>query len=523
MDSVRRTTGRAILVALALTASWAMAQTPDPEVWVLGEKSGEVWRIDPSLFTVKGSFFVGDPDLDGTIEAPRDLAFSTLPSAMGTHAFVVQERYLTVIDVATRTVVGTPHDIAVLLDVGHIDLEGCAPSVPRSFRDVAGGEVLRTYLHLAGTLGTGEAYFVVLDQAPLVAGTISAPAGDGALASGAEALDVTVLETPSGPRHQRAWYSVRRSGAASDEVLVFLVATGDQDAGTWQVEDSRSWTLPMGQPAPQHLRLGAPRGRELPVLPLGGLGRLENLDTGDFCDTGGNLVAATVTGVGPDAYAVHALDPASDRILAIDPTNCQSSPFTTGANPVDLVPDGLCQWQQVFSANRDDDSITVLRFDETSEDLTLPGGGQPCVICPVAIGKTQTIACAIEEILVTAFDEDGDDTKDDVHLEWEPVGCPQLPVPAEYKVLCQCADEASVDCPCYCEFCNDPGCFCGDTLGGSLTGSDLFLQGPWPPGDDFAKNPWKSLGKTTDTSFDHLNVGADLDDLYYDLALDDGP
>ncbi len=528
---------RGSIVALVLLAALGSVQAQTaPEVWVVTRDSAEIHMIDPATnLRDPNPLDISDPDGDGTADTPAGgLCFSTVPGLAGTHAFVTyEEGLLAVIEVATGTILSSLDMAAVLSGsscqpglVRDVLLRGCDASVPRRFDDPAGGPVLRSYLHVAATVGSGVATAVVLDQQALIAGT--SPLVDcRTLRSDGTALGVEVLENPHGDLYHRAWYTVR-GDSIPEELEAVLVTAGDALPSTLTATRRETTLLPTGSSAPDVFHgVAAPFGREFPVWSQFSAGTLSNLDLGGSCTPTGNLVAVEVTGVGPHSYETWALDLVTRRLVLLDPIRCATDPVGVGTDPLGLAFLGPFHWQAAFVINEGTDDVSRVDRDKSVTPIPLgTGGGPPCTLCPIAIGVSQQALCDIEITVVEKRDVNPPNgLVDTVHIEWEPVGCAG---DAEYLVECLCMDDDPA-CPCKCncnlfpDDCECPGFEIGAFAEGSTAGEPdgplpLIPKVPWPISPDDA---WVPLGVTSGTSFDHLIPEGNASGVAYDLKLND--
>ncbi|RMG44540.1 MAG: hypothetical protein D6718_09895 [Acidobacteria bacterium] len=513
--------GRTSIAAACAVAAGMSIPALAQEVWVLDEKSGDIEILDAASEQVIAAIPL-PPAPDGA--APRGLAFSTRPAAPGAHAFVTRGAFVLVVDAVARAVVREV-DVGALLG-RRATLKGCAAARPRwraspppdtgrsppgarsaGAAGAAGAlppgdsQVKTAYLHIAAdtvdpATGIVEPWFVVLDQDALVSGgplfetLVSAgPLTGGPNPDATErALDVTVLPTVAGPRVERAWYTVQETPALQelpDRLLAVPVAGLAKTGPTFSAGTPRATEL-SARGWPSRSRPGTPFGRELPVLPTGPEGRLENLDTGGECAPGGELVAAAVAGPGPASYRVFAADRSGGRVFEIDPADCSATPYPTAAGPVALDLLGHVLWRKLFVACRDDDAVTVLRADGTSAivylDSAPPEG--TCQRCPVAIAVQETAAsvCEAEDLRVLRGDLKN-------VLEWTPgPGCPPG---STFDVFCACVD-------------SDPSCPCRTGPPGSAESRAAQpLQGA-APNDG---NGWIRIGHQVQSPFVHHDGG----------------
>ncbi|MDQ7006144.1 MAG: hypothetical protein Q9Q40_02825 [Acidobacteriota bacterium] len=511
---------RTIFTASAvLTTAVAAAPSAPPEAWVVEECALQVEVIDTDSGASLAVIDLRDPDGDGAVDPPWGLAFSTVPGAVDDFAFVTQQGLVSLIDVRARAVsTAAPYfDVAAALGRPGLVLRGCATSPPRWFVDPTGARGLRSLLDVAGTLSDGRAVFVVLDQQELITGGAHPVVTWGILGRG-RGTSVSVSGLPAGRGRHTPLYGVIEENSQADALAVYQVTLGEDLLAGAQVELLRRSELGPGT-APSTFRPAAATGRRFPVMPLGPAGGLENLDTGGSCTPGGTLASVAIAGPGPNSYTVFALDGAADEIVVVDPADCSVERFAAEAGARDLAVDRPIEWTRLLVANRDDDSLSRLLADGSLARLPL-GGGPTANLCPVTVALPATQVCAVELTGQFKADLDGDGSQDDIRLEWQAPGCPST---QGYTVYCQCIDAGS-DCPCACDcLFPDPSCICpgvGGTqlgLGGS---TDTLLVNPWDP--PVLENPWKKLGTTFDTGFDHLG-GAAGDGVAYGVTLEDQP
>jgi YVTN family beta-propeller protein len=507
-----------ILGSLALIVSLpALAQTSTPRVWVVNELDRSISVVDTTTDQVLATIPIHDPDADGSPDTPAAIAFSTVPGSAGTFALVAQDELITVLDANANAVVRV-HDVQKLLQLGDIDIRAVAASPPRQFQS-GSLRVTRSYLHLLVQRGV-DTYFVVLDQERLIPGsTLSPLVGFGLLRASSTAAGVTVLETASGAIHARVLYTLTEGPVSGSDIFAILVGKPDNLAAPWALIETTQIAFPAGIFPPVAFSMGAPAGGgELPVLPEGGLDTLLNLDTGGTCGGVGDADSVSVTGPGADSYTVLSLDRTAGKLVVVDPTDCTTTSFATGRKPVDVATLGAIRWRTAYVANHDSDTVTKLTSAGSLTQVPLGGGGSACQLCPIAVGVPFQASCAVDGLVATKTDEDGDTVKDDLELSWN--ACPGG---GSYEVHCQCVDQ-SLDCPCICD-CLDPapGCECGGIVFGNFSSaplaSDFTLQPPpWTP----QKNPWKVLGATAGTSFVVENV-TDFSGVVYDVTPIDPP
>lgn len=496
----------AVGLIAAAGLSIAIAQTPPPEAWVVEEGALQVEVVDTDTGVVLASIDLRDPDADGSDDPPWGLAFSTEPGAPDLHAFVTQQGLVSVLDVPSRTVdSATPYfDVARAIGQPGLLLRGCAASPPRWFVDPDGTPRLRALLDVAGTLPGGTAVYVILDQGMLTSGAGDPVVSWGTLQAGT-GVSVSAAGLPTGKRRHKPLYAVIETGPSGDALVTWEVSLDEQLGLGAEPRLLRRVELPAGT-APATFQPGAANGRRLPVMPQGGSGVLENLDTGGRCTPGGELTAVEIAGPGPNSYTLFTLDASTDEIVVVDPVDCSTERVAAEAGARDLALDRPIEWTRLLVANRDDDSLTRLLDDGSATRLPLGPGGPACTLCPISVAMKQTQFCAVEMTGQVKGDFDSDGSEDDIRLSWDAPGCAQR---QGYSIYCQCID-GQENCPCACDcIVPDPTCICPGLggMGVSLGGGSpvLTLQpDPWEP--PVLENPWKKLGNSIDTEFDHIDA-----------------
>lgn len=522
----------AVVVVIGLadgaTASWA--QGPE-ELWVVLRGTGEIGIVDIEDSRLKDTIDISDPDGDGQPDPPWGIAMSTAISSRGAHAFVTQEGFLRVLEVASRREVGNPVDVAALLQEPGLVLRGCDAAAPRVFRTSSGAPEVRAFLYVAATTAAGQAKYVILDQDALLATAADPIVESGALLQSGTALDVIVQDVPAGDAFQRAWFGVTREGRANDDILAIRLAKGNAVDQRWQIAERNTFPLDAGQVAPDVLGLGVPDGKELPVLPLSRTGRLENLYVDGRCDTGGDLVDVAVVGPGANSYTVLAVDRAAKELVVVDPGDCSTRRFAVGTDPTTVTTLGRVVWQSAFVTNRGDDTVTRLDVDGTLTTISMCRVGETCGAKPSGAGVALVPVCAVVSLETDTVDADEppDGIEDDILLTWDSAPCI---ADQEFTVWCQCPDNEP-DCPCYCDCMPPPpGCYCPGVQdlvppspGFSFGSTDLdivLLPPPWPPIPQ--SNPWKKLGLTADQQFIHEGQAITDPFLSYGVTVgDEGP
>lgn len=478
----------------------AAVPTHGANLHVLNERAESISVIDLSTNAVSRTISIADPDRDGRPDPPAALTLSNSPAHRGDHAFVAQGRFLRVVNLASGTVVRT-HDIAAITGHPGLALAACESAPPRIHLDsVTGAPELKSYLHLAATTPTGDACFFVFDQEQLFLTAPGPAAGEGVLGLGT-ALGVEVLEEPHGSMFQRAWYSIRATVGTQIEVQAVLVQSGRPVGSPWSVAKRKRFPVPL--PPRPSLRIGAPAGGgELPVLPTGPAGTLQNLDAAaSSCSLGSDVTAVSVTGPGLASYTVLALRSDAGELVEVDARNCVTNTIPTGANPVDVATLGTIDWGQAFTANHDGDSVTRVKRDGTTTTIPIGPGGGACVHCPIALAAPG-VGCVATDLRAEVRDADADGRRDDLSLQWSGAGCPSA---TTYTVWCMCADDSPA-CPCRCD-CSLPvppaGCACGGTTSFSASEGAIQLEPPV----SIQENPWKILGVTAGTSLNAIDLG----------------
>ncbi len=449
-----------LVLGVALV-SGALLAVPSPagELWVVLRGTEEIAIVDTTTGSLDPAptnpIGIADPDGDSIPDPPWGLTFSTAVGFNSTHAFVTQQGWLSVISVPGRTRLHA-FDVADLIGAESLDLRGCHASVPRRFIEPASGmSEVRNLVHCAGTDGSGNAVFVVLDQNLLIAGPPNDPLVDHGVLGPAVGIDVVTLDTPRGvDTHARAWYASEQVGAVVSTLQYDLVAAPDTLPVDFSVRRTRT-TDPVATLFPENLRISAATGGQLPAAPQRTLGRLEHLGSGGGCDIGGELVAMSVTGIGVESYTVLAIDRAAEELLVVDatqPTGCVTHAFATGSNPVHVVTLGEVRWRTAYVANHDDDTLTVLDQDGSPPGTIalgpLPSGGS-CDRCPITMGVPEEVSqdCEAVELQVDKVDTDMSGGIDRIVLTWQ-ADCES---PVEMQIGCRCVDENDAACPCRCD------------------------------------------------------------------------
>jgi hypothetical protein len=264
-------------------------------------------------------------------------------------------------------------------------------------------------------------------------------------------MEVRVLGAPAGDRTQRAWYSFRDPGDPPS-VGAVLVSSGDALADAWSAGRVVKTLLPVGATVPDSIHPGAPHSRELPLLPEGPAGTLLNLDSGERCNFAGVPRAVSVTGPGIGSHDiwVAAVDPAtgSDTVQLGNWATCMlNAPVEVGQNPVDLDTLGRVEWQELYVANRDSDSVTILTAAAPTLPIevllaTHPPG--PCQKCPrsIAVRESPATVCRAVNMTAELFLP-----SEDVLYSWDGLGCE---LQDSFKLWCRCLSPDLSDCPADC-------------------------------------------------------------------------
>jgi len=445
--------GGSLALLLLLPASFAQQR----EVWVVNEASRDISIID-------------DPsDVPATIETiplgdaaapqPYGIAFSTFPAAPGSHAFVSQGRSIHVIEASSRTIVNTV-DIAVLLGRPAVLLRGMDSARPDRFEDASGVLQMRNYLHIAAdvrpVIGSPLVpWFIVLDQAALTGlGPGPVLIADGPLVAGAsstlEAMEVRVLGAPAGDAVQRAWYTFR-DNADPPAVGAVRVVSGDQIASPWGVDRRVLTPLESAAVVPESIHPGAPHSRELPLLPQGPAGTLRHLDSDRTCPFEGSPRAVSVTGPGLASFDlwVAIVDPSgADRVQLSNWETCTlKESVTVGEDPVDMDTLGRVEWQELYVAGHDSDTVSIIDASDPSVARIIalsPLPTPPCSKCPRSLAVRESAATVCRAVRLEA---ELLEPLDDVHYSWDGLGCEEQ---ASFKVWCRCLAPNFDECPADC-------------------------------------------------------------------------
>lgn len=500
----RRSIG--LLTAVFLLGSACLiAVAQENELWVVNGGSRDITIVNTATEKVLQQI-----PLPGGVAAPapRDICASRMGVSPAAYAFVTQGPKLHVVSTASRSVVRTI-DFALLIG-RRVRLEGCDAASAAEFSSPS-GTALRHHLFLsarAEVIGTSddEPWFFVVDQQQLVPGASGEPiVGEGPLSlpsipSAARGIpyDVAAVAAPWGPRqHQRAWFTVQRSGNAN-ELDGVLIAKGQNLNDRWEVVRRVSSPVPAGLSLGA-ARIGTPDDRNLPVFPEPATGRLLNVDTGGRCDVGGRPSYLSIAGPAQGALQIWSLDRGARRLIRTNESSCDTQSFALGRDPISISHDDNGPFGATFVVNRGDDSVTIIRPDSSVGMLQLgPPPAGNCLLCPEAsipISGPRATCCTITNLTVTTLDVNGDSFSDD-RLTWTAVGsCPNL------RVWCRCTGDSAFDgdCPCYC-----------------APGDTSCVQSPPPPMSISSPGnlyrmpplPWKPLGYTPSAPFDNLSAGA---------------
>ncbi|MDH3628141.1 MAG: DUF11 domain-containing protein [Acidobacteriota bacterium] len=467
-----------------------------PGVWVLNGGSNTIDVINACTDQLGAEIALPGGD------APRGLAFSTIPNNIGSFAFVGQGTQLIVIDTTTRLVVDNM-DVSTLTGVppsSDIQLAGLASARVQLFTD-ANSEVVKGYLHVAANIspaggGPAEPWFIVMDQAailgvapvgsPLVVG--ADPLFDG-LPSGADgkALDVTVIAAPSGTDFQRAWYTVAIPAAAPLIRAIEVTGRREIQAPDWQRRRIVERALPAVAAQPERLVVGtAIPGREVTLLPESTSNTLVDLHLArPVCDlgVGSDLIDVAITGPAKNNLQTFILDRGNQQLRVIDDDDyagtCGTTDVSVGAGPIAMDSLGRVEFQKFYVANQDDDTVTVINDLLMANSIPLGSNrAGNCVDCPVEVRvqRTPATSCNIRDLTVESD-----------MIFWTPVGCTGEDV--RFRVWCQCTEDNPVDCPPECPATSRscPGCH--------TIGSDDWEELGETGGTDFPSVPGdKSVG-----------------------------
>ncbi|ANM30169.1 hypothetical protein ABI59_12185 [Acidobacteria bacterium Mor1] len=493
---------RLIRCALALLGLLFAAAGPAVanEIWVVNENSRDIVILEANTESI-----IDFIDLTAVQDDPYDVAFTTVPGIDGNIAFVTQGELVVLVDVPSRTPFNQV-DVSNLLGLT-AQVRGAAAARPRAFLDGGGGEVTRNLLYVAAQVinaaGFSEPWFVVLDQDVMVAD----PSDPAVLVQAGplettqpgqvlEVMDVDVLSTPAGDRFQRAWFT-HLEEAPSIRLVATLVAAKRDIAAPIQPVEVRDEQL--GLPSlPDSVTVGVPYDRELPALPLAEEGRVVNLDTGGDCEIpSSNLRDVATAGLGPGSHTVLlANDGAPGRIEWLDPSTCASISFPAQDEPVDIAFDNPIEWNRAFVANRNSDSITLLRVDQSQTTIPLPGGTSPCTLCPRSVVANLGLqgSCTVRDFEVNPDPTSGGA---DSIISWNLTGCDSEP---EYLVACVCEDPSSPLCP--------PGCGQSTlTPGANAVSSIETLDLALEAGGPLCDGEWKPLHSTGPGDTDYTVPG----------------
>ncbi len=461
---------RVVLLLLA-----AASAAPAGEVWVVGSVRRSVKVLD----TQSESVIATVPLFQGPqLPEARGITFSTVDGLVGAFAFIGQGSTLQVVDSDAKTLIRSV-DLEASLSVRMtiVDLES---SPNRAFGGTVGPEV-RAYLVVVGNAARDmgslpEPFWAVLDQRALVESPPSVPlvAASGFLhdstvpnSDRGQAAGVSVMGSPFGASFLRAWVSTRVPGAA-ETMRATLLAKGPSIDAPWRAGPSTDRVLPLGRSAPEGFSVAVPQDGEAQVFPAGATGTLVDLGHGGSCELPpANLGPVAVRGPGAGGYEIVVIDLDAEELLRVNESTCAFQRRPLGSGPIDVTVDALFEHGSAWVANRDSDSVTVVRLDGTTAEIPLgPPPAGSCLECPVSIearlgaGRGCTTSLRLSKTLTGAA------------LAWDAVGCTD----ATFSVFCQCDRRLDLDCTCACDPLETPGCFGSLPIAGQ-TGVEFGLAG----------------------------------------------
>ena len=295
-------------------------------------------------------------------------------------------------------------------------------------------------------------------------------------------MEVRVLGAPAGDAIQRAWYTYRDTGSSPQKIGAALVVGGPETGSRWAVARVTETSLAPGEAAPESVHPGAPHSRELPLLPEGPAGTLLNLDTGNRCPISGEPRALAVTGPGLPSFDiwVASVNPgvATDLLVRTNWFGCDAdTPINIGKNPVDIETLGRVEWQEVYVASRDNDTVTIVTAaaPATPNVISLTAGSpSPCVKCPrsLAVVESAATVCRAVDLQTEVIG-----SAPDVRYSWDGLGCETL---TSFKVWCRCLSTDLAACPTDCTVNCPPSPL--EPTGETWCEIDIVISDPGDPG-----------------------------------------
>lgn len=442
------------VAALAILLA-APALAISPEIWVIAEGSSEILIVDDLADTPATIESVPLPSPAG--EAPYGIAFATLADQPGAFAFVTQGSRLIVFDVAGRAPI-FELDVAMFAGFDSVQLRGLAAGLPEPF---APGPDLVSTLHVAANVRGApgvplEPWYFVFDQAVLVGlnpvGTLllsegplpfpQNPPPQGAL----DAMEVAVSGIERGRDLQRAWYTVREVGTPR----LVVAEIGAEPNGAFVPRSLFEAPAGAGAAIPSSVHPATPHSTEATIVPLPGENRFVDLNSGRGCPSAQLPRASVITGPGFSTYSIWStlIDPGGpDRVQLSDLQSCEvAPPVAVGENPVALETRGRIYWEELYVANRDSDTLSIVFESNPTVAETIPLDtvvGPSCDKCPrslAVVERPETVCRAIE--LEPEFVR-----PDEFIHRFERRGC--LPG-VGISLWCRCLEADDADCPQDC-------------------------------------------------------------------------
>jgi hypothetical protein len=358
------------------------------------------------------------PGLEGLYDI-SGVAFSTVPG-FERQSFVAQGPYLRVMAGNMETVEETV-DVGYLIGILDLQLSKATAAPPMAYIDGAGQPAEQWALYAVGTAPGPEAYWIVLDQAAVLAG--SGDPGELLLGWGplcpegetcaGRAVDVTVGSESTGEIGQQAFVTALDDEAGGGMRQIFYELTREAEpSGPWTVSrtdwDDLTWD------GWAHRTIGLDFEDRGPaaygVLQTGG--QVVRLDDPDLlCDLPGEptdvVVWGSAAGLAADNYLFVTYRQGTDSYLAAFPAGaCPGDPLPSvmtvpvGSGPTSLaVSSSESETFWVFTTNRYDGTLTTLRFrlwnDGNQDHLDLEEQGT-IDLAPEPPGDTCPTHLAIE-------------------------------------------------------------------------------------------------------------------------------
>lgn len=501
---VERVTNRDLLIAAGVslaTLLCGLVQVQADDLWVLNQGSRLVKVVDSEngtlLRTIPLHQDPGEPE-------PGGLAFATVDSSGldAEYAFVAQGGSLHVIPV-DDALAEVAHDIADWLGQP-LQIVDLASGPNRSYDPPE----ITAHLFAIADIDSGEGFvpsYIVFDQeklirspglASIVASGPLQPALDPILEDAGESSGVTTPTLERGDATERAIYSVVVEGVPRELRTLTLVRDADP-IEPWRMEPTLSQSSSIDPAVPAiGLRVAAPRGRELPVVPDGGA-TLRAVGSERGCALEGELVDVAIAGPGPSAFQTLLVDRAGKQLLQLDGTDCEYAKIPLNRTPA-RVTIASRVGGTAWVSHPDDAGVSRVAEDGQVNFLALAGDDRP-----TELGLPGTCqGCQVGSYTLTT-NGNGD------HLmTWQTTGCSEC----DFQVWCKCLapgpQPVDENCDCHCSPYNTPTCKMSNPTGSSVSrgaSPGTPLSGGVP--DAMPQQPWKQLGNSLAPTYTHPDPG----------------